>query len=845
MKKLFYLFFALLFCFNLGFTQSNRTQLIDVKHIVLDLRFDWTKKQAFGTATITLLPLSQSQNITLDAASMTINSVFDEKNQALKFDYESNNLKITLNRKYNSSEELTIKIDYRTNHENRADPNAIAGSFGKGLRFFQPTSTTPAKRKQLWSSGEPESNKYWFPCHEYLADLHTTEVIATVEKPLMVVSNGELIKLNVNKDGSQTFHYQSIVPFPNYLVSLVVGEYTPMIQQSGKTIIQTFGYPDEKEAVAATVELLPQMIQFLEEKTGYNYPFQTYKQVVVQDYPYPGLVGQHGVSLLSDNYIDDFGVHKDFKYLWDGVAVQALANQWFGNLIMPKNWNDLWLNNAFAQYFAGQFTEKDNSRAEYLLWYYPFEKGSILNDWQNNNRHPIVPEKIKDLPTFTTDSYSKFKGALVLQMLQKEIGDELWWKAVRYFVSQNAHKQVVTKDFQELIEKVSGKSYQWFFDQWIYKMGLPELVVSKKYDASEKKLSISIIQNQAKDDKAEYPQTEFFEGKIKVEIDGKIESIYLLPQKETVVNLSVETTPSFVNFNVEQGFLCETKTEKSKEEYFAQLQKSKDYLAKQEAINQLVAIAKDSTTSLEFKQIIKEVLTQEVQSKHYWRHRMAALWALANMSTLPYDEKTIQLVKTVIQQEKAWLKSSAISILGRSNDAAFVDIYTKAMTDESDRVINAAAIALGKTKSPKSFEILMNLEHQKSWKNQNRISALNGLQQLGDARATEYALNCIKDNRSPRWYLATPVWDYPFAAVNTLVALGKADLAYPILFERFKKSLEDDDINDIFQYLQLIDLLKDKRATEVYVLLKTKFKNDAEILTTINVYEEQFKNTMK
>jgi hypothetical protein len=70
-------------------------------------------------------------------------------------------------------------------------------------------------------------------------------------------------------------------------------------------------------------------------------------------------------------------------------------------------------------------------------------------------------------------------------------------------------------------------------------------------------------------------------------------------------------------------------------------------------------------------------------------------------------------------------------------------------------------------------------------------------------------------------------------------------LAYPILFERFKKSLEENDINDIFQNLQLIDLLKDKRATEVYELLKTKFKNDAEMLTACSNYETQFLESIK
>ena len=139
----------------------------------------------------------------------------------------------------------------------------------------------------------------------------------------------------------------------------------------------------------------------------------------------------------------------------------------------------------------------------------------------------------------------------------------------------------------------------------------------------------------------------------------------------------------------------------------------------------------------------------------------------------------------------------------------------------------------------------MSLENKKSWKNQNRISALNGLQQLGDLRAIDYVLNCIKDNQSARWYLATPTWDYPFAAVNTLVALGKAELAYPILIERFKKSLADNDVNDIFQNVQLINLLKDKRATELYSLLKEKYAPNVIIIDAIKNYEQQFLKTIK
>ncbi len=823
-------------------------QNIDTKHLSLSLQFDWQKKQAFGTAEITASVQQEGNKIYLDAGKLSIQSI-ELNSKKLIFNYDGgdsdNNLEVILDRKYQPNENFTLKITYHTNYENRADPNAIGGSFGKGLRFQQPTSTTPQKRKQIWSSGQPQNNKYWFPCNEDIADIHTTEIKAIVEKPLMVISNGNLIEITDNQNNTRIYHYKSDIPFPNYLVSIVVGEYQELIQNSKGKVITNFGYPHEMEAVTATVELLPDMMQFLEEKTDYQYPYKAYSQVVVQDYPFPGLVGQNATALLSDNYIDDYGVHKDFKYLWDGVAVQALANQWFGNLLMPKSWGDIWLNNAFGQYFAGLYTTKSNAKEEYLLWYYPFERWNMINDWNSENKHPIATQNFKDISAFTMDSYSKFRGALVLRMLQKEMGDENWWKALRYYVKTNAGKQVSTQDFQNAVEKIAGKSYQWFFDQWIYKIGLPKFEVTKAYHASQKQLSLTIKQTQSQENKTDYQQVEFFEGKIEIEIDSKVESVYLKPKAENVFNFSIAENPKFVNFNVEETFLCETIFEKTTDEYFEQLKSSKDVIAKQKALDNLVKVAQDSSVTPALKEKIVQTITAEFQSNQYWRYRWYVLGSLQKILTPPYNEKTFAFLIENIQKEKSWIKTTAINMLAKTNDSKYKNLYIKSLSDESDRVINTASIALGKTKSADAFDILINLEKKPSWKSQNRISALNGLQNLGDVKALDYVLKCLKDNQSPRWYLATSVWDYPFAAVNTLVALGKASLGYSILFERFKQSLQDNDLNDIFQNVQLVNLLKDERAKEMYVLLKEKYKTDSFVLEAVNTYEKQFLESLK
>ena len=439
----------------------SRTRNIDVKHIAIDLKFDWKKKQAYGTAAITFSPLNATDKIFLDAGILTINSIELPDRTPLKFICDggdrNDGLEINLGRLYQSNENVTIKINYHTNWVNDSDPNLLGGSFGKGIRFFEPTQSTPIKRKQIWSQGEAESNRYWFPCYDSPDDVRTTEFTATVDKGLTVISNGILLQIKNNPNGTHTFHYKADKPYPNYLTSFVVGEYIDVKQNYNEIPLHTFCYPDEQDAAKATTVRLPDMVKFFSEKTGMQYPYSGYSQVVVQDYPFPGMTGQHTATTISDNMIDDAGTHADFLYLWDGVESNALASQWFGNCVSAKSWGHTWLNKSFARYFEGLYADYKNGHDEYLMWYFPFDMGSVMGDWNAGYRHPIVTYHFDNLETFTTDNYANFRGALVLRMLRKQLGEEKWWKAIRHYVKTNAFKQVTTTDLQQSIKTATGE----------------------------------------------------------------------------------------------------------------------------------------------------------------------------------------------------------------------------------------------------------------------------------------------------------------------------------------------------------------------------------------------------
>lgn len=830
-------------------TQWTRSRNIDVKHIALDLRFDWKKKQAYGSATITLSPFSATDKIALDAGMLTINFIKLTNGTTLKFDYDggdkNDGLSISLDRVYKSNEDVAIKIDYHTNLINGPDPNFIGGSIGKGIRFFEPSSNTPIRRRQIWSAGEPELNRYWFPGYDAPNDLRTTEFNATVEKNFTVISNGDLVETKENPDGTQTFHYKADKPYPNYLTSFVVGEYVDVKRSYENTELHTFGYPDEKAAVEATIERLPDMVKYFSELLDSKFPNSQFTQAVVQDYPFPGGIGQHGAVTVSDNMIDDFRTHADFLYLWDGIESEGVLSQWFGNSIMHKDWSDVWLSKSFTHYFDGLYTDYKNGREEHLIWYYKFfEQPTVANDWNIGYRHPIVTKSYNDVNAFVSDNHAKLQGALVLRMLRKELGEENWWKAIRHYVKSSANKQVTTEDFRIAIEEATGQSLDWFFDQWIYKMGRPIFEIKKKYDVSKGQLSLTLKQTQKIDPKDEYPQVRLFRGKMEIEIDGKIEQVLLEAQEENTFTFDLPTEPKFVHVDFESTWIKDVLFQKSQEEWLAQLKDSKDVLAKCEAIDSLSKIGKSEKTSFASKEEIINAFKNTIVSNSYWRLKNYAITALRGLVPPPYDQSTIDLFLELTKDEKSLVRASAINSLSLTKDAKYADVYLNAFNDQSDRVINFAAIALGRSKSSKAFDALVKLKDKPSWKSQSLISALNGLKELGDPRGVKIALSALADVKSPRWWLAAPIWDYPIPACETLVALGRAHKGYPIVLERFKKSMAENDYSDIFHNVVLIVTLADPRGHEVFDLLKAKFKDDANTMIAVDQYEVQFKDVI-
>ncbi|MEO6588407.1 MAG: M1 family aminopeptidase [Pyrinomonadaceae bacterium] len=821
-----------------------RSRSIDVKHIAVDLRFDWEKEQALGISTVTAAPFKDTDKIYLDAAYMTINSVKTADGANLKFNYtgkdENDNLEIILPRVYKSGEDVTVKIDYATNYVNTADPDTAIGSFGRGLRFIKPNADQPNKPMQIWSQGETEFNRYWFPSYDAPNDFRTSELKVTVDKKYTVVSNGTLIDVKDNADGTKTFDWKMDTPYSNYLTSIVVGEYAEIKNGEYDGIpVMAYGYKSEQKEVAATTKNIVDMVKFFSETLGVKYAYPKYSQTMVEDF------GGGMENISATTQIEEM-IHDERELLdtdSEGLQAHELAHQWFGDYVTTRDWGQIWLNESFATYFDALYQEHKKGRDHFLYSEVRNNQNQVLQTWAQGNKRPIVTKYYANKDAMF-DNYAYPGGASVLHMLRKHLGDELFFKSLNHYLISNAHQPVSTEDLRIAIEEATGQSMDWFFDQWLYKMGHPIFEITKNYDAAAKKLTMNVKQTQKLNLTNEFPQTEFFQTYVDVEIDGKVNRVWIKPQAENVFTFDSANEPKLVNFDYEGTILKELKFEKSTDELVYQLANDKDIIGRSWALNELTKKAKNAADKEKTLMAMRTTIEKDSSNEI----RLAALQSVASVllpstpaGEIPkadLDSATIQTLLKAAKDQKSTIRANAISVLALTNDPKYSDLYFAGLKDQSYSVVEQSAIGLARTKNAKAFETLSKLITEPSWKGRIPSAALNGLAALGDKRSLEIGLKYAADKNQPENLRNT--------ALKVVSATGKGDSrAYQVIFEAFKKHLDNNDFNALSSSVQAIINFADPRGQEAFDLLRAKYKDNSQIINYVTFLESQFKEAIK
>lgn len=456
-----------------------RDRLVDIHHLALDVTPDFKARTVRGTVTISFTPIAEPlRTLALDSVDLTIDQVTAAGVQIVDRQVTEDQLLLHFATPVEPGKEASVTVSYHGQPEN-------------GLHFRTPEQGYPAGDTQVWSQGEAENHRYWFPCYDYPNERFSSEVTCHVPEGMEVVSNGSLAGRTPGPGGLTAWHWQQKQPHVNYLIALAAGHFSKLEAQAGALPLALLVPPSEKAQAALAFRDTPAVMAFFEKEIGVPFPWDKYYQVYCHDFLAGGMENT-SCSFMAGGLLFPEEVGRLDSLHW--LDAHEMAHQWFGDLLTCRDWAHLWLNEGFASYYTLLYDEEKNGRDGFLAGLHKSADRVI----ESKDRRPIVWRDYGE-PMQQFDSRAYPKGAWVLHMLRSQLGKATYQKAIRLYIERHRNGIVTTDDLQDIMEEVSGRSLDQFFDQWVHHGGVPELKADYAWDAETKQAKVTIRQTQKVD----------------------------------------------------------------------------------------------------------------------------------------------------------------------------------------------------------------------------------------------------------------------------------------------------------------------------------------------------------
>lgn len=660
--------------------RATNTILHDVKHVKLEVSFDWGKKHLLGKEWITLQPRFYPQSVLyLNARGMQINDVqlTDGKNpiQKLNYEYANDSLTISLDKTYTREQTYTLYIDYvaKPDELKKAGGSAAITS-DKGLYFVNADGKDPNKPVQLWTQGETQSNSVWYPIIDSPNQRMTQELSITVDTSFVTLSNGLLVSQTYSVDKKlRTDYWKQSIPHAPYLTMMAVSNYSVANDKWNNMAVDYYVDPSHKPYAKQIFNHTPEMIQFFSEKL-IPYPWEKYAQVIAHDYV-SGAMENTTASLFGEF------VQKNSRELIDetndDIVAHELIHQWFGNYVTTESWSNITLNEGFATYGEYLWNEYKYGRdhADYTGLQ---DLNSYLGEARMKQENLIRFHY--DAREDVFDSHSYAKGGRILHMLRKHVGDDAFFASLRKYLKDNKLQAVEAHDLRLAFEAVTGQDLNWFFNQWFFASGHPDIEINYHYIDSLKKQQVTIEQKQTRE------ETPIYTLPLIVDIyeNGKVRREKItVGERRQIFLFDCSMKPQLVNVDAEKQLLCAKTDNHTSDEWLFLFYNGPLYLDRWEAFQKIVKLIPDNEEAV-------ACIRKALADKHY-SIRNAATKAIDKLSKDQKEKLKPLLMQMVVNDEKSSVRNNLVATISKNFEGNDVEaMLLNAVNDSSYNVMSTA-----------------------------------------------------------------------------------------------------------------------------------------------------------
>lgn len=715
-------------------------RLVDYRHMRLSIVIpDMNQREFSATQVLIFEPIANPlTTLRLNAKFLEIDRVrVDPLNPAVaatevSYSYDDTHLDVRFDPPVPVGTRADLVIDYRV--INPTD----------GLFWITETPEWPDRPAQIHTQGQPETNRFWFPAHDFPNERLTTELIVAAPEDFTVVSNGRLMgdpRPTPGHDGLTTWRWLQDKEHVTYLVTLVVGKFDVVDVAPARFEVPLPVYVPQGKGplVEQTFANTARMLELFERRFGEPYPWDKYANLVVWNFGAGGMENTSATSLYDTAVFDSIALNDSDL---DGLNSHELAHQWFGDLLTCKSWEHIWLNEGWATYSTSLWLEeRDGYQNGYMRNLYSAMRGLAERDQLepgSTDTRPAMASPVYRHPweVFRRTSNPYPKGAATLHMLRSILGEELFFEATAKYIDRHRNQSVETDDFRKVLEEVSGLSLEHFFTQWCKRPGTPRVRITSTWDESTRSLLIRVEQLQRID--AEHPAF-VFDLPLEVFPEGstRTATTITIPVSERVheYRMSPEFTPGMVAADPDLTVLMAPEINQPASWIRAQAF-HRSLPSRMEAVRTLRDHNSHATV---------ETLARVLKaSDEHWSVRQMAAESLGKIGALPVLLDARRSIQSEDPADRAKVTASIVRALGDAWEGSSSELneLVDELLDAVEWSYEVPAIAMellgqhGDRSSLPLFERALSMDSQHE---RIRRGALIGLRHLGEAQGITLA----------------------------------------------------------------------------------------------------------
>jgi aminopeptidase N len=407
----------------------------DAQHYDLAIRYKPKTDHLWGVATIDALATQGLSSFNLDFVGLTVRSITVDGAPAI-WSRTKHELTVAPAAPIDDGSSFTAQVTYD----------------GVPVTFFVPLFGDQLQMGFIHTSdgaivaGAPQVAAFWYPANDHPVDRATYTFDVTVPEKYGVVANGLPTGTEPHGDWT-TYSWRANDPMAAYLATIDIGKWiiNDYVTDRGLRVIDAIDPRARHESAQKSLSREEEILAFLEDTFG-PYPFETAGAIVDPGAPFDM---ETQTRAIYGDVPKTFGV------------VHELSHMWFGDLVAVNRWKDTWLNEGFAIYAEWLWEEREGGatmREAFEAAWAEFPADGPF--WQVVVADPGVAD-IYAWPIY-------MRGAMTVQALRNEVGDEDFWQIVDAWLDSNAWATGSTEEFMTLAEQVSGQDLDAFFETWLF-----------------------------------------------------------------------------------------------------------------------------------------------------------------------------------------------------------------------------------------------------------------------------------------------------------------------------------------------------------------------------------------